>query len=142
MNDRKLVFLDTNIIVYQFDQLEPQKQKQAFELVNKLVLNSQAVISYQVIQEFMNVALKKFTKFMSAQELQETLSDLLRPMCKYFPSFDFYERALSLYSLHTISPYDALIIQAALDLNCDVLYSEDLQDGQQFGNLQVVNPFK
>ncbi len=90
----------------------------------------------------MNVALKKLTKFTSAQELQETISDLLRPMCKYFPSFEFYERALSLYSLNNISPCDALIIQAALDLNCEVLYSVDLQDGHTFGKLEVVNPFK
>ena|ERR1022692_634442 len=134
-------FLDTNIFVYQFDQTAPTKQRKAIELIEQLVLNKQAVISSQVLQEFMNVALKKFQSTLSVTELELMMNELFKPLYAHVPDFGFYDRALKLHATSNIGFYDALIVQAALDLGCTTLYSEDLQDGQQFGAVLVKNPF-
>ncbi|HUD10111.1 MAG TPA: PIN domain-containing protein [Candidatus Saccharimonadales bacterium] len=141
MTKQDKVFFDTNVLVYQFDKTAPRKQQQAIELIEKYIANKQAVISSQVLQEFMNVSLKKFDTKLSIDQLELVMDDLLIPMCHHFPVFDYYKRALRFYSSNSISFYDALIIQAALDLNCRVLYSEDFQDGQKFDGLTIKNPF-
>lgn len=135
------VFFDTNILVYQFDQTAPGKQKRAKELLEKHILEEQAVISSQVVQEFINISTKKFNTKLTIQELQSIMSDLLEPLCVHTPTFEFYERALNLYAQNSLGFYDTLIIQAAIDLRCNTLYSEDLQDNQRFGTLVVRNPF-
>ncbi len=89
----------------------------------------------------MNVALSKFAVKLSAQELEQVMFMLLKPLCSHTPTFEFYQRTLKLYASHSLSFYDALIIQAAMDLGCRTLYSEDLQDGQRFGTITVKNPF-
>jgi predicted nucleic acid-binding protein len=136
-----MVFFDTNVLVYQFDRTAPTKQKRAEGLIERYILEGRAVISSQVIQEFMNVSLKKFDTKLSVEELELVMADLLKPLCAHVPSFDFYERALKLYSSKSVGFYGAMIIQAAVDLGCKTLYSEDLQDGQQFGALTIKNPF-
>lgn len=135
-------FLDTNVLVYQFDRSAPRKQEQSRALIERLIVEERAVISSQVIQEFMNVALKKFSTQLSPKDIEAVMTDFLKPFCQHFPVFDFYKRALGLYASHSLSLYDALIVQAAIDLHCTILYSEDLQEGQRFGGLVVVNPFK
>jgi predicted nucleic acid-binding protein len=69
------------------------------------------------------------------------MSDMLEPLCAHTPTFEFYERALKLSAQNSLGFYDTLIIQAAMDLRCNILYSEDLQDNQRFGTLVVRNPF-
>jgi predicted nucleic acid-binding protein len=129
------------VLVYLFDRTAPAKQKRAERLIERYILESRAVISSQVVQEFMNVSLKKFATKLSAAELESVMADLLKPLCAHTPSFDFYERTLTLYSSASLGFYDAMILQAALDLGCKTLYSEDLQAGQQFGALTIKNPF-
>jgi predicted nucleic acid-binding protein len=142
MSAKTRTFLDTNILVYQFDLSSPTKQKQAIRLINELLTEGSAAISSQVVQEFLNVALKKFSTQLPTTELDAVMDDILVPLCSHYPSIEFYQRALKLFSTNSLNLYDALIIQAAIDLGCDILYSEDLQDGQQFGKLRIVNPFK
>ena len=135
-------FFDTNVLVYQFDRSSPDKQQRAQELIGQSILDETAVISSQVIQEFMNVSLKNFATPLTATELTAVLADLLAPLCRHVPTLDFYQRALGLYASASISFYDTLIIQAAIDLGCSTIYSEDLQDGRQFGGLTIKNPFQ
>jgi predicted nucleic acid-binding protein len=135
------VFFDANILVYQFDMSVPVKQRRAVDLVERSILEKRAFISSQVGQEFMNVALSKFAVKLSAKELEQVMSVLLKPLCAHVPNFDFYQRTLKLFVSHPLGFYDALIIQAAMDLECKMLYSEDLQDGQRFGALTIKNPF-
>jgi predicted nucleic acid-binding protein len=134
-------FFDTNVLVYQFDKSAPKKQKQAIELIERYGFDGKAMISTQVAQEFMNIALKGFAVKLSPAELELVIDDLLKPLCAHSPDFDFYIRALKLCALNSINFYDALIVQAALDCGCVSLYSEDMQDGQQFGSLTIINPF-
>ena len=138
----KKAFVDTNVLVYQFDHMNTSRQRSAKKLFGELLEQEKIVISSQVVQEFTNVALKKFKTLLLSSELEQLLADILLPICQHYPSPGFYQRALRLRQTNSLSFYDALIIQAAIDLGCDVLYSEDLQDGQIFGTVTVTNPFK
>jgi predicted nucleic acid-binding protein len=69
------------------------------------------------------------------------MKNLLAPLCAHTPTIDFYDRAFKIHASNSISFYDALIVQAALDLKCKKLYSEDLQAGQKFDSLVITNPF-
>jgi len=136
------IFFDTNILVYQFDHTALSKRKLAIKLIEQSIEEATGAISSQVVQEFINVALKKFDIGIQIEELKLVMTDLLTPLCKHYPTFSFYERSLKLYEMNSINMYDAFIIQAAIDLGCKTLYSEDLQDGRSFNTLTVKNPFK
>jgi predicted nucleic acid-binding protein len=139
--DQRPVFLDTNILVYQFDQTDTKKRDIAEEIIQKHFVDGRAVISSQVVQEFMNIALKKFETPMSPNELQLLMGEVLNPMCSHFPTYDFYDRSLKLFANDSLNFYDALIVQAAIDLGCSTLYTEDLQDGRMIGSMVIRNPF-
>ena len=134
-------FLDTNIFVYTFDRREPKKQARARGLVERALGTGDGVVSSQVVQEFLNVALRKFERPLSDEQALRYLREVLDPLCSVFPSISLYETALSLHRRWRFSFYDSLIVAAALESNCKVLYSEDLQDGQEIESLTVVNPF-
>ncbi len=88
MNANKF-FLDTNIIVYTFDQTAPEKQKIAQNLLEDALIGK-GIISYQVIQEFMNLALRKFQPSMSHTQAHRYLQQVLMPICDFYPSNDFW----------------------------------------------------
>lgn len=143
MRQRQTVFLDTNVLVYVYDGRDPQKRGQASRLLKEsLSNNDRVVISSQVITEFCNVMTTKKGILIKAPDLHMILDDILRPLLAHVPSVDFYQDTLTLLDKCSLNFYDALIVQAALDLECDILYSEDLQDGQKFGSLTIQNPFK
>ena len=134
-------FLDTNIIVYAFDQTSPKKAKIVQELIAAGVAEKQLVISYQVVQEFTNVALRGFRVSIQTLDLESFLMKALFPMTvvPWTPSLTI--QALRLQATQQMSWYDSLIVGAALQSGCKLLYSEDLQHGQRFGALTVENPF-
>ena len=83
MKARDCVFYDTNVLVYQFDKSAARKQKQAIELIERYGFGGRAMISTQVAQEFMNVALKGFATQLSITELELIIEDLLKPLCAH-----------------------------------------------------------
>ena len=135
-------FLDTNILFYSFDASQPQKQKIARNLIKVGLDDDTGSISYQVIQEFLNVATRKFAVPLSHKDSRIFLTTVLEPLCEVYASIDLYHRALELTEQWKFSFYDTLIIAAALQNNCSLLYSEDLQDGQNIHELKIINPFK
>ena len=134
-------FLDTNVVAYAFDPREPDKRETATELMERAE-NGRGCISFQVVQEFINVAQNKFRPILPAEELRLVIQDILIPICRVFPGSDFYLDALDTQQLTRFSWYDCLILQAAVNARCDTLYSEDFQDGFQYRGLTVKNPFK
>jgi len=134
-------FLDTNVFVYSFDSSAPAKARRAMELIRRAVATRKGLVSYQVAQEFFNVALRRFAKPMSAAEAEQYLALVLGPLISVHSSQALYGEALRLTERHGLSWYDALIVAAALEGQCEVLYSEDLQHGRRFGDLQIQNPF-
>ena len=134
-------FLDTNIFVYAVDAGGGKKQATADALIGRAIDRRSGVVSYQVVQEFFNLALKRFAIQMSHVDREEYLNRVFRPLLKVHSSMGLYSEALRLHSINKISWYDSLIICAAREAGCGILYSEDLQHGQRFGSLRVVNPF-
>lgn len=139
MSDR--FFLDTNIFVYSFDRSAPAKRKSATELIRKAHAGGQGVISYQVAQEFFNVALRRFTLAMQSHEAQAYLKTVFLPLFGVHSSHALYLDALNLHSNHYLSWYDSLIVASAMQAKCRLLFTEDLQHGRRFGDLQIENPF-
>ena len=134
-------FLDTNIFVYSFAAQLPSKQKKALELVGEALEEGNGIISSQVAQEFLNVALHKFEKPFSWEESHRYFEEVLGPLCSVYPDPDLYRKALHIRHETGYRFYDALIIASALEGGCKVLYSEDLQDGRKIFGLSVKNPF-
>ncbi len=134
-------FLDTNIFVYSFDRSNEPKRQKASQLIKQALVESKGCISYQVIQEFLNVATKKFATPLSLLDGQRYLDSVLYPLCQIFASVDLYHQALHLMQRWQYSFYDALILAAALQADCKILYSEDLQHGQAIKSLTILNPF-
>ncbi len=140
-NSARRVFFDTNIVVYCFDTLEPRKQTRAKDLLAHALTNQLGVVSYQVIQEFCNVATKARRLQLPQERILAYVNLVLQPMNQFGSSPALIESALKLRSEHGFSFYDSLIIASATQAKCQVLYSEDMQHMQQVGNLQIVNPF-
>jgi len=139
MNGR--FFLDTNIFVYSFDSSAPAKAKRAEQLISKALTSQKGVVSYQVVQEFFDVALRRFAQPMKTSEAEQYLGTVFRPLLKAHSSTALYVDALRLQNATNLSWYDALIVSSAIQANCDVIYTEDLQNEQKFGPLLVKNPF-
>ena len=99
------------------------------------------VISYQFMQEFFNVALRRFSQPMQTADAEQYLSTVLRPLLAVHSSQVLYAEALRLHAQSGFSWYDSLIVSSAIQARGDLLYTEDLQHGQRFGGLQVRNPF-
>jgi len=134
-------FLDTNIFVYSFDPHEPRKAQIAEGLVTRSLTTGFGVISYQVVQEFVNVALRKFADAFAPAEMERYFFRVLSPLMTISSSAPLFLQALHLQAVSKLFWYDALIVAAALQGECKVLYSEDFQHGQRFGDLLVQNPF-
>lgn len=134
-------FLDTNIFVYSFDESAPEKAARAASLIRRAIEAREGVVSYQVVQEFFNLALRRFAEPMSFAEAEQYLSTTFRPLLSVHSSHHLYGEALRLAMTHSLSWYDSLIVASAIEGQCEVLYSEDFQNGQRFGSLRIQNPF-
>ena len=137
MKDR--VFLDTNILIYAYSNDEKQKQRIALELINKYSQN--IIISTQVINELTNVLFKKFK--IDAPIIEESILELDNIFkIKQF-SLTTQIKAIHIKEKYKLQYYDSLIVSSALENNCTILYSEDMQNSQIIDNkLTITNPFK
>lgn len=139
MHDR--FFLDTNIFIYTFDNREPKKQARAQDLVSDALTRGRGVISYQVVQEFLSVATQKFANPLSESDALLYLDRVLGPLCEVLPTLALYRHTIGLAARWKYPFYDSLIIAAALQSECKILYSEDLQHGQEVEGVTLMNPF-
>jgi predicted nucleic acid-binding protein len=140
MSDR--FFLDTNVFVYEVDTRDPVKSRRAVELIDNAVSSKQGAVSYQVVQEFFNVALTRFDKPFSVTEAEDYLSLTFKPILAVHSSTRLFLEALHIQKQHQFSWYDALIVAAAQEVNCSILYTEDMQHGRRIGELRIENPFR
>lgn len=134
-------FIDTNIFIYAFDKSSDEKRTISNKLIREGLNSGKGIVSYQVLQEFLNVATRKFEKPLSISDCQNYLINVLEPLCEVFASTGLYYQALEISNRWKYSFYDSLIIGAAISADCRVLYTEDLQDGQKIDGLTIVNPF-
>lgn len=134
-------FLDTNVFIYSLEDAADLKTQRARELITRAIETRQGLVSYQVVQEFFNVALRRFKNPMQNGEAEQFLSTVFRPLLVVPFSVALCTEALRVFRFYRFSWYDSLIVAGALQAKCDVLYSEDFQHGHKFENLEIQNPF-
>jgi predicted nucleic acid-binding protein len=134
-------FIDTNILVYSFDTASKEKCAIARGILEDALAGCNGVISYQVVQEFVNVATRKFATPLRHDDAKVYLKRVLEPLCDVYATIELYEHALDISQRWQYSFYDSLIIASALQAGCSRLYTEDLQHGQKIQRLEIVNPF-
>ncbi len=134
-------FLDTNILVYTFDDTVPELRARARELVEVALTTGLGMISYQVAQEFLNVATKKFAVPLDRADRNEYIEQVLAPLCRVWPTMALYRQASEVVSASGFGFYDSLIVASAMAGGCTTLYTHDMQAGRQFGTLTLADPF-
>lgn len=131
-------FVDTNIFVYAHEGGAGLKHDKAVELIAQLFEEQTGAVSIQVLTEFYVTATKKLG--MKSEEAEEAIADL-GAWTIHRPAHGDVLRACKIQRQHRINWWDALIVNSAVELGCDVLWSEDLANGQRFGTMTVKNPF-
>ncbi len=135
-------FFDSNILIYHFSPLEALKQGRARELIRQAVAAGNGVMSYQVVQEVLNVGLKGATGLLTMREANLLLQSFSQDFKIVAWSLSLVDRALQIKERYEFQWYDSLVLSAALEAKCETLYTEDLQHGQRIEGLVVVNPFR
>lgn len=131
-------FFDTSFLVYAWDAGEAAKRARARALLEEAIDQARFVVSTQVLLEFYATALRR-RLLGPAQALELVGFWGTLDVVPHTP--DLLARGLALHQAHSLSVWDGLIVQAALDARCELLLSEDLQHGRRFGELEVCNPF-
>jgi predicted nucleic acid-binding protein len=132
------VFLDTNILVYAAigtGDDEPKRQR-ALELIE----SRDFATSAQVLQEFFVTVTRKAARPLSAERAMEWIEQLIAFPCQAV-DHRLVRVAIERSARYQISYWDAAIISAAEAIGCPVVCSENLNDGQKYGEVKVVNPF-
>jgi predicted nucleic acid-binding protein len=132
-------FFDTNVVVYAAHRTPDLKHETAQRLLEHHLEEGSLVVSTQVLQETYSVLTRK--KMLSGPASLAWVTHLANQEVVPAQASSVL-RALALAQRHQLSVWDALMVQAALDSACDVLYTEDLQAGMRFGTLEIVNPFQ
>lgn len=133
-------FLDTNILMYAHDSASGPKHERAKALVEEMWASRAGVVSTQVLQELAVNLRRKAGKPLDAKATRDIVSDYLTWQVVVNGGDSILE-ALDLEARYRVSFWDALVLQAAHAAGADILYSEDLSDGQLYGEVRVVNPF-
>ena len=132
-------FFDTNVFLYVVSAAAEDAPKR--EKAIALIGGCDFAISVQVLQEFADAALRKKRLGVTPAEVRSMLTELAENYPVLSPTPGLVFRALDLALRHRIRYYDAAILAAAQELGCQTLYSEDLNHGQTYDTVRVINPF-
>jgi predicted nucleic acid-binding protein len=132
------VFLDTNVLVYAAigTGKDERKRQRALDLIQSEDFGTSA----QVLQEFFVTVVKKASRPLSAEQALEWIEQLTAFPCQPV-DHRLVRIAIEQSERYSISYWDAAILSAAQALGSDAVYSEDLNDGQLYSGVRVVNPF-
>jgi predicted nucleic acid-binding protein len=134
-------FFDSNVFIYLFDDSAPEKQSTAKRLVAEAVASGSGRISYQVVQETLNVVTRKLSPPVAPADALRLLDSVLMPLWRVAPSQALFHRGVAIQTRYQYRFYDATIVAAALEAGCERLLSEDLAEGQSIEGLTICNPF-
>ena len=133
------VFLDSNILLYACSSAPEDRDKR--RVAEGLILNRPFALSAQVLQEFIANAVRKPRLGISESNIDATLR--LAAMVKVQAvTHEIVVSAVILRRRFQISQWDATILASAAELGCKTVYSEDMNHGQHYGGVRVINPFK
>lgn len=135
-------FLDSHVLVSLFDPTDARRKGVAERLVSGAHHEGAAIVSFQVVQETLNVLTRKLKPAMSREDARKALDNILAPLWRVHPSPALYARALDIQERYRFGFYDSLIVAAARESGCARLLSEDLQHGQQIEGMTIENPFR
>lgn len=139
MTDR--IFIDTNILVYAHDVSAGDKHARAKNLIQELWKSRAGCLSIQVMQEFYVSVTQKVSTPMARSTAMEVLRNLSH-WHVHEPGIEDVIAAIDLQGRFQVSFWDAMIIQSALLLDCSLIWSEDLNPGQVYDKVTLVNPFQ
>lgn len=133
-------FVDTNVLVYAYDRSAANKHNRARQILADLWQNENGHLSIQVLQEFYVTVTGKIQRPLTADSAAQIVADL-GVWQVHSPRVGDVQTGIRLQSRYQISFWDAMIITSAQQLGCRTLWSEDLNDGQAYGDVVVKNPF-
>ncbi len=134
-------FVDTNVLLYAYDVSAGERHVRARELVGRLGRERMGVLSVQVLQEFYVNATRKIAEPLSPASARERVLALARWRL-YTPSAADVIAASEIAEQTRLSFWDAMIVRSATQMNCSVLWTEDLNDGQRVSGVELRNPFE
>lgn len=133
-------FVDTNLFVYAHDASAGRKAEISREVITGLWESRMGCVSVQVMQElFVNVT-RKVARPLPARDAALLVEDLSAWIVHSPGPWDVLS-AIDLHERAGVSFWDAMILASARSLGCRVLYSEDLNAGQSYDGVLVINPF-
>jgi len=138
--DEERQFVDTNVFVYAYDKGNGIKQKLARELITDLWENCRGCVSIQVLQELYVTMSKKVSIPLSPGTASQIIADL-SAWNHHVPDVGDVLEAINIQQRYGISFWDAMIVNSAWKTGCNVIWTEDLNNGQVYGNVTVYNPF-
>src|SRR5215211_5556725 len=134
-------FIDSNVFIYLFDETDGRKRDIADKIVESALQAHNASISFQVVQELLNVVTRKLPTTMTAEDTGRFLERVLGPLWNASPSLALYRRALGVQASYRYSFYDSLIIASAFDAGCTRRESFDRLPVLQVLTVEIENPF-
>lgn len=138
--DRPGEFVDSNVLVYAHSRASAEKRDKASELLDRLWVSGGGCLSIQVLQEFFVVVTKKVPQPLSIAEAGEIVEDYSR-WTIHSPEPKDLSAAIDIHKRFRVSFWDAMLIHSARRLNCRLLWTEDLNDGQNYAGVTVRDPF-
>lgn len=133
-------FVDANVLVYAFDPSADAKHTAAQRLIEGLWEHQSGCLSVQILQEFFVTVTRKVPRPLSIDVAAERVRELT--VWKVFaPTADDVLGAIALQKKAKLSFWDAMVVHAAAESGCDVLWTEDLNDGQRLRGVHIRNPF-
>jgi predicted nucleic acid-binding protein len=134
-------FVDTNILIYAYDQREPEKSAKAREIVSELWRTREGLLSTQVLQELYVNLTRKLRVVIPRPEARALVGRYGRWPVHAITTGDILEAA-DLEERHTLSFWDALIVVAAVRSGAERIVSEDLQHDRTIDGVRIENPFR
>jgi predicted nucleic acid-binding protein len=134
--------VDANILVYAYDDSAGPKHAIALSLLNEVLQSGAAIISTQVLQELVICLRRKVTHPLANKEIRKIVSELLDECEVFVNNTESVLRSLEIEERYKTSFWDALILHAAQESAAQTLCTEDLNHGQMYGTVRVLNPFK
>lgn len=133
-------FVDTNVLVYAHDNSAGIKRQQAQHLLQNLWESETGCLSIQVLQEFYVAVTRKVAKPLPAAQVSQIIDDLSTWQI-HSPTIQDIRQAIAIQARYDVSFWDAMIIRSAARHGCVTLWSEDLNAGQLYERVRVMNPF-
>jgi len=133
-------FVDTNVVVYAHDETAGAKRERARALLEDLWTSRSGCLSVQVLQEVYVTLTSKVPKRLDASTAAAIIDNLSRWRV-HAPGPADVRGAVALHRQRRIGFWDAMVIWSAAQLDCAILWSEDLNPGQVYDSVRVRNPF-